>query len=169
MDFGIPMSGKEPLKKKIGEVTYLLKQPIGVVERKLKGIQGEVFDIRPYIDPASEQFDKARKGRKLKPGERVQAIADIAATLAEGDFWKRYSPEEDDKKRDATFNLICEGWEGSPFKFSDIEKGNLPSDHLPSMIKTEIVSWYIEQTQLTGEDRKNSTQRRGVNSEKSAA
>lgn len=169
MQFGIPMSGKEPLEKKVNSVTYLLKQPIGKVERELKAIQGDVFDIRPYIEPASDEFDKKNKGKKLKPGERVEAIAEIASALAEKDFWNRYSPEENAKKQDDTFDLICDGWKGSPFKFDDIEEGNNPSDHIPSHVKEKLVTWYLEQMTLTGEERKNSTRRRVSNSESQAA
>lgn len=152
-NYGIPISGKEPIRHELGDVTYLLRHAIGSVEGKVQAIQGAIYNINSYIPAASKQVDAENPGKTWEPGARMEAVSKVAQTLGDEQFWQNYSAENEAKRRDQIFDVICQGWEGECYQLIDGEK---PSDHVKAAVKKEIVEWWLAtQLTLSGEDQKN--------------
>lgn len=156
-NYGVPISGKEPIRHELSGITYLLRHAIGTVESRILAIQGSIYSINSFVPQVAKQIDSEHNGNPWADGERMEAISKAARALADVQFWQNYSIENESRRRDEIFDVICLGWEGDCYKLSEGEK---PSEHVRAAVKHAIVDWWMNtQLTLSGEDQKNSERR----------
>lgn len=157
---GIPISGKEPIERELDGVVYLFRHAIGEVERKIQSINASIYNINSFVQEASKKIDADNVGRDWKPGERLEQIHKVASAMADDSFWQAYTSENEARRRDEIFDIICIGWRGECYLLEENER---PSEHVRASIKRDHVDWWMStQMDITGDDQKNSERRPGA-------